>query len=223
MWCFQCVSCGDFTLSQLLNDKSKIKSENCIYVSNLVHTCVNTWIAKQLHRNIVSLLELKLLPAKVVIKSWHPGWGHSPVALADAELAAVWVAIIRQACGPDVGYRSADVPLSPEGGSALHLHSNRDVWVNRQQAPNLLLGLRGQDESAEMACSRHRRANSSGSVCSARKFPLRSDGKCFRSIRDKAAICIQFLHSLGWKRRWWQNCNVVVDVVVLLHNCAAAQ
>lgn len=58
---------------------------------------------------------------------------------------------------------------------AFHLHSNRDVWVNRQQAPNLLLGLRGQDETGEMACSRHRRANSSGSVSCAKKFLLRSD------------------------------------------------
>lgn len=80
---------------------------------------------------------------------------------------------------------------------AFHLHSNRDVWVNRQQAPNLLLGLRGQDETREMACSRHQRANSSESSLGAKKFPLRSDGKCFRSIRDKAAICIQFIYSRG--------------------------
>lgn len=79
--------------------------------------------------------------------------------------------------------------------AAFHLHSNRDVWVNGQQAPNLLLGLRGQDETREMACSRHQRANSSGSHSCARKFLLRSDGKCFRSIRDKAAICIQFIYA----------------------------
>lgn len=53
---------------------------------------------------------------------------------------------------------------------AFHLHSKRDVWVNRQQAPNLLLGLRGQDETKEMARSRHRRADSSGSGSCAKKF-----------------------------------------------------
>lgn len=80
---------------------------------------------------------------------------------------------------------------------ALHLHSNRDVWVNRQHAPNLLLGLRGQDETRKMAGSRKQRENSSGHVSRAKKFPLRSDGKCFRSIRDKAATRIQFIYSRG--------------------------
>lgn len=61
----------------------------------------------------------------------------------------------------EIGYLSVNVLLSVEGSypscgvnntslqmpsaPAFHLHSNRDVWVNRQQAPNLLLGLRGQD------------------------------------------------------------------------------
>ena len=68
---------------------------------------------------------------------------------------------------------------------AFHLHGNRDVWVNRKQAPNLLLGLRGQDETREMACRRHQRANSSGSDESAKKFLLRSDGKCLEVLGIK--------------------------------------
>lgn len=66
-----------------------------------------------------------------------------------------------------------------------HLHSNTDAWMNGQQAPNLLLGLRGQDETRKMAHSWNQRANSSGPVWFAKKFPLKSDGKCFRSIRIK--------------------------------------
>lgn len=91
--------------------------------------------------------------------------------------------------GPD------NTPTQMPSVPAFHLHSNRDVWVNRQQAPNLLPGLRGQDETGEMARGRHRGANSSGSVGRARKLLLRSDGKCFRSIRDKAAIRIQVIYA----------------------------
>lgn len=47
--------------------------------------------------------------------------------------------------------------------------------TNGQQAPNLLLRMRGQDETSEIAHSRHQRANSSGSDLCAKKFPLMRD------------------------------------------------
>lgn len=75
-------------------------------------------------------------------------------------------------------YRSCgvnDTPLQLPSTPAFHLHSNRDAWTNRQQAPNLLQRMRGQDETREMACSRHQRANSSGCDLCAKKFPLRRD------------------------------------------------
>lgn len=72
-----------------------------------------------------------------------------------------------------------------QGPELFHLHSNTDEWVNRQQAPNLLPGPRGQDETRKMARSWNQRANSSGHVWFAKKFPLKSDEKYFRSIRIK--------------------------------------
>lgn len=72
-----------------------------------------------------------------------------------------------------------------QGPELFHLHSNTDAWVNSQQAPNLLPGTRGQDETKKMAHSWNQRANSSGHVWFAKKFPLKSDGECFRSIRIK--------------------------------------
>lgn len=57
-----------------------------------------------------------------------------------------------------------------------------------------------------MACSRHQRANSSGYELRAKKFLRRRNGKCFRSIRDKAAICIPIHLCLQilWRRQRWK-------------------
>lgn len=63
------------------------------------------------------------------------------------------------------------MPSAPAFPSA----QQQRCWTNRKQAPNLLLRLKGQDETREMACSRHRGANSSGCDSCAKKFPVRKD------------------------------------------------
>lgn len=130
-------------------------------------------------------------------------WGQSRPAQADTNIS-------RRATSPCVsliGRASRRLVISPfmsccqwrkviphestvccqgcQGPELFHLHSNTDAWVNRQQAPNLLPGPRGQDETRKTARSWNQRANSSGHVWFAKKFPLKSDGKCFRSIRIK--------------------------------------
>lgn len=124
--------------------------------------------------------------------------GHTPTPTSDAELTSLCVSLI--------GHASRRLVISPlmsccqwrkviphestaccqgcQGPELFHLHSNTDAWVNRQQAPNLL-GPRGQDETRKTAHRWNQRANSSGHVWFAKKFPLKSDGKCFRSIRIK--------------------------------------
>lgn len=109
-------------------------------------------------------------------------------------------------------YRSCgvnDTPLQLPSTPAFHLHSNRDAWTNRQQAPNLLQRTRGQDETREMACSRHQRANSSGCDLCAKKFPLRRDMGSALEVLGLKQHCpsnsFVFAHSSsrGGGKDWW--------------------
>lgn len=124
---------------------------------------------------------------------------HNPTPTSDAGLTSLCVSLI--------GHASQRLVISPlmsrcqwrrviprestarchgcQVPELFHLHSNTDARMNGEQAPNLLSGLRGQDETRKMARSWNQRANSSGPFWFAKKFPLKSDGKCFRSIRIK--------------------------------------
>lgn len=124
---------------------------------------------------------------------------HNPTPTSDAGLMSLCVSLI--------GHASQRLVISPlmsrcqwrrviprestarchgcQVPELFHLHSNTDARMNGEQAPNLLSGLRGQDETRKMARSWNQRANSSGPFWFAKKFPLKSDGKCFRSIRIK--------------------------------------
>lgn len=109
---------------------------------------------------------------------------HKPTS--DAELASLCVSLIGRAAQrlvisplmsccqwrKVIPHESTACCQGCQGPELFHLHSNTDAWVNRQQAPNLLPGLRGQDETKKMARSWNQRANSSGHVWFAKKFPL---------------------------------------------------
>lgn len=103
---------------------------------------------------------------------------HKPTPTSRAELASPCVSLIGRASRrlvispfmsccqwrKVIPHESTVCCQGCQGPELFHLHSNTDAWVNTQQAPNLLPGPRGQDETRKTARSWNRRANSSGHV-----------------------------------------------------------